>query len=266
VTRPASTGTPLLADGRGVTVVLVRHGESTWVAEGRFQGRLDPPLSPLGLEQARRTGAWLAAPGGPPGLGLPTPPREVVHSPLARAARTARLIGAALDARDGRRSSPLRPDAGLMEVGVGAWEGLTVAEVDARWPAEHAAWRSDATGSTPPGGEPLALAAERVRAAVPAILGRLGAPADGSASRPWSIVVAHGGILRLLSFALLGLPLDRFWMLPFSLASVSVIDLEGGQASLRAHNLAGHLEGLGVATAPGGGAGPAAVEPGLRTL
>ena len=63
-------------------------------------------------------------------------------------------------------------------------------------------------------------------------------------TQPWSIVVAHGGILRLLLFALLGLPLDRFWAFPFALASVSVVTLAGGRGSLAAHNLAEHLAGL----------------------
>ena len=57
-------------------------------------------------------------------------------------------------------------------------------------------------------------------------------------------MVAHGGILRLLLFALLDLPLDRFWAFPFALASVSVVRLDSGRAALDAHNLAEHLAGL----------------------
>ncbi len=268
MTGAAPSRAPLHASGRRGALVLVRHGQSTWVAEGRFQGRLDPPLSRLGLAQARRTGAWLAAPGGPPGLGLPTPPHEIVHSPLLRAARTAEIIAAAVRTSTGRPSIPLRrADAGLAEVGMGAWEGLTIAEVDARWPAEHAAWRADAQGTTPPGGEPLRAGNDRVRAALPGLLGRLEARAEGPGGRPWSIVVAHGGILRLVSFALLDLPLDRFWVLPFALAAVTVIDLDDGRASLRAHNLVEHLMGAGRDAMPAdAGDDPAEAEAGLRAL
>ena len=271
MTGPASSRSSVGVSGRRGTLLLVRHGQSTWVAEGRFQGRLDPPLSLLGLEQARRAGAWLASNGGPPGLGLPTPPLEIVHSPLVRAAQTAEIIAAAIRSSSGPFTPPLRrPDARLMEVGVGAWEGLTIGEVDARWPAEHAAWRADAVGTTPPGGESLVAAADRVRVAIPAILDRLASPAEGPPGHAWSIVVAHGGILRLLAFALLDLPLDRFWVLPFSLASVTVIDVDGERASLRAHNLAEHLVGAegGVGAEDPGDAGakPADSGAGLRAF
>jgi broad specificity phosphatase PhoE len=253
LTDPAAGwATPLIPPDLSGTLALVRHGQSTWVAQGRFQGQLDPPLSPLGEEQARRVAAWLGQPGGPPGLGLPEAPREIVHSPLIRVARTAQLIADEIGRSHGTPpGSLLRPDPGLMEVGVGAWSGLTAAEVDARWPAEHAALRRDALGNPPPGGESLAAAQARVAATVPTIMGGLAAGDDGA--RPWTIVVAHGGILRLLLFSLLDLPLDRFWAFPFELAAVSVVRVAGGRASLSAHNLAGHLAGIEPADEAGGG-------------
>ena len=249
---PAGSTTPLIPPDLSGALALVRHGQSTWVAQGRFQGQLDPPLSPLGEEQARRVAVWLGRPGGPPGLGLPEAPSEIVHSPLVRVARTAEPIADEIGQTHAiSPASLLRPEPGLMEVGVGAWSGLTAAEVDARWPAEHAAWRRDALGNPPPGGESLAAAQGRVAAAVPDILGGLAAgDANGT---PWSIVVAHGGILRLLLFSLLDLPLDRFWAFPFELAAVSVIRVAGGRASLSAHNLAGHLAGIEPTDEAGGG-------------
>lgn len=233
---------PLLPGGVSGTLLLIRHAQSTWVAQGRFQGRLDPPLSPLGEEQAHRVAAWLAGPAGAAGLDLAGAPCEIAHSPLTRVAQTASRIADAF-----ADTALLRPEAGLVEIGVGDWSGLTVEEVDARWPAEHAAWRRDPIGTTPPGGETLGEADARVRAAVPGLLASLAAaraPDRGDGDQPWSIVVAHGGILRLLLFALLDLPLDRFWAFPFALASVSVVTVGGGRASLAAHNLAEHLAGL----------------------
>ena len=58
---------------------------------------------------------------------------------------------------------------------------------------------------------------------------------------PWSITVAHDGILRLVVLRLLDLPLERYWSFPFALCGITVIELRDGRARLRAHNLEAHL-------------------------
>lgn len=108
-------------------ILLIRHGESTWNAERRWQGQADPPLSPRGQEQARGAVAEVAALG---------PFTAVASSPLLRARRTARLL--CPDARD-----PLLVP-GLKERDAGEWTGLTHAEIDRRWPgAREGGWRPD---------------------------------------------------------------------------------------------------------------------------
>jgi phosphoserine phosphatase len=230
------------ADGIGVaplqlpktlraTLVLVRHAESVWVAEGRFQGRSDPPLSELGERQARLVAERLAATEG-----LPIPaggPAAIWHSPLRRAADTARLIAGYQPAVQ------LRSSDDLTELGQGEWEGLLHTEVGARWPAELARWRTDPTSTHAPGGESLAAAASRVRSCLAALTEELAGRGEA-----WAIVVAHDGILRLVLMTLLGIPYGRFWSFPFSLCAISVIALADGVASLRAHNLADHLASL----------------------
>jgi Histidine phosphatase superfamily (branch 1) len=70
----------LIPDGLDATLVLVRHGESTFIVEGRFQGQAETELSPDGVEQARRVAARLARPSAPPPLPVPAaPPLEIVH-------------------------------------------------------------------------------------------------------------------------------------------------------------------------------------------
>ena len=122
-----------------------------------------------------------------------------------------------------------------------------------------------------PGGESLAHAAARAATAVDRILADLGVrlgerserlelqPVTGPglrrsaagrsrhgprrrAAEPWSIVVAHDGILRLVLMQLLDVSIDHYWSLPFGLCSVTVVELRGGRARLRAHNLADHLD------------------------
>jgi broad specificity phosphatase PhoE len=62
-----------------------------------------------------------------------------------------------------------------------------------------------------------------------------------AAHDPWSITVAHDGILRLILLRLLDLPLERYWSFPFALCGISVVELRAGRARLRAHNLEEHL-------------------------
>ncbi|MDA8204154.1 MAG: histidine phosphatase family protein [Chloroflexi bacterium] len=228
------------------TVVLVRHGESTWVAEGRVQGQSDPPLSALGREQARLVAARLAAPLSPPPLPLHGGrPAAVWHSPLSRASETAAAISGAWSPCLERAV-----DDRLREIGQGEWEGLTGAEVRARYPDVQRGWRTDPVHVHAPGGEPLPDVGSRACSFVDDLLSRLagmaepGAPSPSDAV-PWAIVVAHEGLLRVLLLSLLGLPLDAFWRFPLGLCGISVIDVRGGRSSLRAHNLLDHLAPIG---------------------
>ena len=105
------------------TLVLVRHGETDWNADNRFQGHADPPLNETGRAQARALATELR--------------REVFAalytSPLQRAAETAAIIGYELGLEP-------RPDDALKEVDVGSWSGLTRAEVEQRYPTGFARW------------------------------------------------------------------------------------------------------------------------------
>ena len=148
------------------TLVLVRHGQTTWVAEGRFQGSADPPLSTIGEAQAAAVAARLARPQDFPALPLPAgAPRAIWHSPLERAAWTARAIWSARG-----QDVPLIAEPGLVELAQGEWEGLTATEVVSRWPRELAAWRTDPTHHHAPGGESVTHGAERSGAALERIL------------------------------------------------------------------------------------------------
>lgn len=252
------------------TLVLVRHGESTWVAEGRFQGRQDPPLSELGRRQAALVADRLAQRDEQTPLPIPTgPPTGIWHSPLGRAAETARIIA-------GRQLAPteLHPDERLTEIAQGEWEGLPHAEVSSRWSAELAAWRRSPVTDHAPGGEPLTDAGRRVARALAEIKADLRAGGDsrhqpgsdeladrasahqdpvpgypstapsGLPPEPWAVLVAHDGIFRLALMTLLDMPLERFWSFPFNLCAITVVALHHGVPALRAHNLSEHLAPL----------------------
>lgn len=260
-TRPLSPSAGLLPDELEATIVLLRHGESTAIVEGRFQGRLDTPLSPLGMRQAELAGGRLARPDAPPQVAVPArAPVEIVHSPLSRTTETARAVAAALEQVHGPTMRPLlRPEPGLIEIGQGAWEGLQRAEVVARYGPELDAWRRAPTQAQAPDGERVLDAGVRARVALLDVLTRLGAsrpsvspeathtagyPPSPGPDTPWTLLVAHDGILKVTLLTLLDLPLDRFWSFPWGLTGLTIVELARGRAILRGHNLTDHLAPL----------------------
>lgn len=255
-----------LPDELAATLVLVRHGQSVDLAEGRFQGRRQMPLSPLGEREAALAGARLADPDAPPRLPVPArPPLAIVHSPLRRAAQTAQAVSAAFEAA-GRPAPPLRPDGGLAEIAQGEWEGLPQAEVEARYPDLIDGWRRNPAAVHAPGGEALPVVDGRVRATLARVIAELaeadrarpgvarravGAPAAGPApsfyspqAGPWTILVGHDGSFKIALLALLGLPLERFWSFTQAPAAIAIVDLRNGRAVLRAWNRTEHLAPL----------------------
>ena len=238
------------------TIVFLRHGQSVFLAEGRFQGRADTPLSALGRRQAELAGVRLAAPDAPPRLPLPTgEPVAVVHSPLARTRETAEAVVAGFVAA-GRPAPPLRAEPGIAEIAQGAWEGLFQREVEERYPAEIAGWRRDPVRVHAPGGEALPDVDRRVRAALERVVGELGAAGSGSPGPagtpsyydphggPWAILVGHDGAFKVALLALLGLPLDRFWTFTQTTTGIAVLDIRNGRTIVRAWNRTEHLATL----------------------
>jgi broad specificity phosphatase PhoE len=178
-------------------LVLVRHGVTEWNREGRWQGRLDPPLSDSGHHEAWLVATRIAA---DPDLR----PARILASTLSRATETAAAIGAAL-------GITVEPEPRLVEIGAGEWEGRTHAELEATDGDRYRTWRTTA-GYGPPGGEPLTDAAERVRTLL----------AEVGTSAAWPVLlVSHGGILRYLARELLDLDAERAEALDIDNASIS---------------------------------------------
>lgn len=251
------------------SLVLLRHGQSVWLAEGRFQGQADTPLSPLGERQAALAGVRLADPAAAPRLPVPPgDPIAIVHSPLARTAQTAAAVAAAIAAR-GRPAPPLIPEPGLREIGQGVWEGLLQRDVEAGWPEEIAGWRRDPVRTFAPGGESLAEVDRRVRGVLAGVIDGLarasstalaaeeasavaGSPAPATASfydphaGPWTLLVGHDGAFKVALLALLGLPLDRFWTFTQTTTGIAVLDIRNGRTVLRAWNRTEHLAPLEI--------------------
>ena len=269
MTEDPGTVAPLaVPPALAASLVLLRHGQSVWLAEGRFQGQADTPLSSLGERQAALAGARLADPAAPPRLPVPPgDPIAIVHSPLARTAQTAAAVADAIASR-GRAAPPLVAEPGLREIGQGVWEGRYQREVEAGWPAEIAGWRRDPVRLFAPGGESLAEVDRRVRAALATVIDGLvrassdraarddavgaGSPAPISHSfydphaGPWTLLVGHDGAFKVALLALLGLPLDRFWTFTQTTTGIAVLDIRNGRTVLRAWNRTEHLAPLEI--------------------
>ena len=192
--------------GQSVRLLLWRHGQTLWNAEGRFQGQTDIPLDEFGVQQAENAARRLAA----------LRPTAIISSDLSRAMSTAaplaRLTGLSVT-----------PDKDLRERHGGAWEGLTDLEIRDRYPAERAAWQ-------PPGGERTATVAERAGAALARIAGSM---SPGTLT----VVVSHGAALRLGAAWLLGLPEDLWGMIgPLANCSWSVLGRRSERWRLIEHN------------------------------
>jgi broad specificity phosphatase PhoE len=259
--RPSGAA-PIIPLGLDAVLVLVRHGETEFIVQKRFQGQMEAPLSAAGETQARRAGERMAAAHRNPPLPIPVgSPLEIVHSPLARTRRTTELIVEAL--RDaGLPIPPIVPEPGLAEIAQGRWEGLREDEITVRFGDQLPGWRRWPERVHADGGEDLAQVFERVAEALGRILARLadgGAAGtldrhqvlgygDGSADRRrWSILVGHGGSFRVVACLLLGLSGEHFWNFDFALGSITVIEIRAGRAVLRAVNLDSHLGPAGDA-------------------
>ena len=191
---------------QSVRLVLWRHGQTQWNAEGRFQGQSDIPLDAVGEQQADRAARLLA--------GLR--PTAIVSSDLGRAMATAaplaRLTGLTVTT-----------DKDLRERYGGLWEGLTDSEIRARYPADHAVW-------LPPEGESSAAVADRAGAALERI-------AAGMAPGTLVVVVSHGAAIRLGAARLLGFPEDLWGAVgPLANCAWSILGRRRSRWRLLEHN------------------------------
>ncbi|MFA7468174.1 MAG: alpha-ribazole phosphatase [Desulfotomaculaceae bacterium] len=203
----------------GCRIYLIRHGQTIWNKDAKFQGRADVPLSPQGMEQARALGNRLK--GHKFGAFF--------SSSLSRAKLTAELV-----AEPHGQSVAVEVAKGLEELSFGDWEGLTFKEIQERYSDELAAWWAKPLDTRVPGGETLAELAERATAALKGIVDKY--PDEHV------VVVAHGGTIRSVVSTVLGLDLNHYWRLRQDNASLTIIEFYGwNKPILMLYNDISHL-------------------------
>ena len=176
---------------------LIRHGEP----EGgkRYRGQIDDPLSATGWQQM-----WQA-------VGEHAPWRHIVSSPLARCRAFAERLAA-------RHGLPLCLDDRLMEVGFGAWEGRTAAELRAEDPEQIRRFYHDPVHARPAGAEPLSVFRARVVAAFEDLAQRY--------AGEHLLLVTHAGVMRAVVAHVLNAPLDAIYRIEVDYAALTRVRLD----------------------------------------
>ncbi len=201
---------------------LVRHGQSMGNLENRMLGHSDEDLSELGYRQAAITFEYMKE----------RHVDAVYSSPLLRAMHTAAPHAA-------YRGLEVHPLDELKEIYLGEWEGMNVADVIHRWPYTFwELWRANFGVCTPPKGEYVQDAADRVLA----VLTRLGEAHPGQTL----LIGGHAGIFRAVIARIAGILPERVGEeLPYpSNASVSTVEYENGKFSLVRFSEDAHLAEL----------------------
>ena len=169
---------------------LVRHGQTDWNVEGRWQGHADVPLNARGREQAAHVARSLAE------VGL----RAIYSSDLSRARETAQALAAIT-------GLGVQLDPRLREIHQGEWQGLLVTEIQERYGQEFHRRHDDPLNVAPPGGETVLQVKERVVAAIEDIVRQH--PLERVA------VVSHGFALAVVQVHYQNLPVTDAWdMIP----------------------------------------------------
>jgi broad specificity phosphatase PhoE len=201
-------------------MILVRHGETALNAESRYQGRIDPPLSARGLEQAARLRTLFTRGFDEPSASMaPRPSSWEVHvSPALRCRQTAAAalphVHASIDAR-------------VAELDFGAFDGRTYEENLAAHGDVFRAWLSDPWGVRPPDGETLAEMRARVHAWL-----------DSLERNVNVIAITHGGPIRVVLARLLRIPFADTWEIEVSPGDALSVPLDDDLVAVSAQDLA----------------------------
>ncbi len=224
---------PIVKKGiQGPRLLLVRHGETDWNRQKRFQGQIDVPLNEMGQLQAQQAGNFLST----------VPIHHAVSSPLLRPKETAEII------LQHHPDVPLELVDDLKEISHGLWEGALEAEIEQSFPGMLEQWQHAPETVQMPEGENLQQVWERTIAAWDGIVQK-------AMQRPGetTMVVAHDAVNKAILCYVLGLGPEYFWCFKQGNGAVSVIDYSKGPEKpvLTSMNITTHLGSVLDKTAAG---------------
>nr|WP_242059981.1 histidine phosphatase family protein [Oscillatoria sp. FACHB-1407] len=225
----------LKSDQRGVRLLLVRHGETEWNRQKKFQGQIDVPLNDQGRVQSGQAAAFLRD----------IPIDRAVSSPMLRPKETAEII------LEKHPNIKLELDDRLCEIGHGLWEGKLEEEIRALYPVELEQWQRSPETVQMPEGENLQQVWDRAIAAWNDIVQTSRTEGDRV---PTVLVVAHDAINKAILCYVAGLGPESFWSFKQGNGAVTVIDYAADPETppmIQALNITTHLGGVLDRTAAG---------------
>ncbi len=181
-------------------LILIRHGETRWNLQKKYQGHANPGLSATGKKHVRALAARIKD------LGID----GLYTSPLKRARQTAAILSA-------KTGFKPHPDARIKELNFGNWEGKTAAELIAQNDKNFRSWL-EGQWKTPKGGESLAELNRRVRAFLKDCVKKHKGKKIA--------IVSHGGPLRMMILLALGLGAQAFFSFGLEPATFLILNLD----------------------------------------
>jgi len=201
----------------GVKLFLIRHGQTKWNLEGKYQGDRDIPLTGLGIKQAELAAEYLKD----------VDFSNIYSSPLKRTVLTAEKINET-------RNQEVIVRENLKEINFGKWEGLTFDQINERYNRDYQKWLDDPFSNPPTGGEDFTHFINRTSKEINAIIGENEEGADVAVS-------THGGVIVALLVYWLQVPKSRWRSLVQRQGAINVVVVHQGFPYISQINFTGHL-------------------------
>ncbi|MCG9892982.1 MAG: histidine phosphatase family protein [Thermosynechococcaceae cyanobacterium MS004] len=219
-----------------VRLLLVRHGETDWNRQGRFQGQIDIPLNENGHQQAKQAADFLQS----------VPLDFAITSAMKRPKETAQAI------LQHHPQVELAEEPDFREISHGTWEGKLEAEIEQEFPGDLERWRVTPELVQMPEGENLQQVWDRAIAAWDEMVQSARVQAKDSGRTSVGLVVAHDATNKVILSHVVGAGAEKFWSFKQGNGAVSVIDYPAeGPPILQAMNITTHLGGVLDRTAAG---------------
>ncbi|HWQ41949.1 MAG TPA: histidine phosphatase family protein [Desulfosporosinus sp.] len=196
--------------------ILVRHGETIWNFEGRYQGQIDTPLSPAGIKQGKLVAE-----------ALKNVPIDVAYaSPLSRSHDTAMMCA-------NFHGLEVTKDERLLEINHGKWEGLFASEIEGLYPDLLERWRTTVVDCQMPDGECI----EDVRKRAMEAFNEYAEKHKGQTV----LVVAHDAVNKAVLCDILDMEQSHFWQMKQDNTCINVLEYDCGKWRLVLMNSTVHL-------------------------
>ena len=212
-------------------IFLIRHGETNWNKEGRFQGQIDIPLNDNGKHQAKKTFEYLR------NISF----NKAFSSSMQRPYETAQII------LQNRKDLKIERIDSLIEISHGLWEGKLEAEIREQWPVLLKNWHDKPEEVIMPEGESIKDVSERSVEAFDKIC-------LSQKDNDLSLLVAHDAVNKTLICKILGINYSNIWMIKQGNGGITIIDLfkdPNKPPVISALNITTHLGGILDSTASG---------------